>query len=569
MQSLYTPISSSSTRPQPWKPSRWSNVPWFGLLAWVGAILATIGTVVVLTTSNLKPTDEWPSKSTQVQPTVLLAVLTALANTFSRFALSEGATIAWWTAVLRGGTINHLHQVWSQGVSVRAAAFSGRHSTLLAVACILTSAVVIDGPLLQRASRVETYIYSQVVDLDTNLFSKDLPQFFSAYTGYSNNFYTQPFVKIVQDFNRRSAMNVPGNFNCSGNCTATFVAPIFDVDCRPQTASYDLTMPSARNGYTDVENIGFVGIEANDSYVVNVTSLYKNDPACKGQLTGSTCLLRNAVGTYSITFGNGRITDWEKTDTISISNYTDDLETQGVGIPLPSTNGGFIMLANALYSGNVSMQWTFSTPAMAMASPENVLDSSTTGPFATNYMNSLTLGTSSEYVDQLDCSTTWSDPLPDILDAMQELMLRSAISLSNSSTPQTVHAEADVIGTQYISDFRYLAAALAVMLVSSFIVLPLLTGWWRFGRSMSLSPIEIAKAFGAPELDEGSSMDEVAGLLKSVGGKKVMYGAVGVETKVVIPKDDDAASDAHRKVQRLAIAEAERVAAPRPGQFYC
>ena len=155
MQSLYSPISSSPVRSQQWNRSRGRNIPWLGLLAWLGAILASIGTVVVLTTSHLKPTAEWPSKSIPVQPTVLLAILTALAPTSLRFDLSEGATIAWWTAALGSGTMNHLHQVWRQGVSVQAAAFSGRHSTLLSLACILSTAVVIDGLLLQRASRVE------------------------------------------------------------------------------------------------------------------------------------------------------------------------------------------------------------------------------------------------------------------------------------------------------------------------------------------------------------------------------------------------------------------------------
>ena len=571
MQTSYTPISNSQAKPRPWNPSLWRNIPWLGLLAWLAAVLATMGTVVVLKTSDLQPTDEWPSASIPVQPTVLLAILTALANTFLRFALSEGATVAWWAAALRGGTIDHLHQVWTHGVSVRAAAFSGRHGTLLAVACILTSAVVIDGPLLQRASAVGTYDYPETVALDTDLFSHDLPQFFSAYTNGYTNFYTQPFARIVQSFNRRSDMSVPGSFNCPGNCSAVFVAPAFDIDCESRTQSYDLAMPAARNGVSAQETIGYVAIEAHDSYTLNVTSMYKNDEACTGQLTGSTCLLRNAVGRYAISFDARRITDWNMTETVSLSAYADSQESVGVGIPLPSTNGGFIIAANALYSGNASMQWTYSTPAMAMASPENVLDNYLTGPFALNYMNAPRLASASEYVSQLDCTTTWSDPLPDVLAALQELMLRSALSLSNATTPQTVRAASTTVRTRYLSDFRYLAAALAVMLVSTFATLPLLMGWWRFGRTMGLSPVETAKAFGAPELDEGSSMDEVEGLLRSVGGKKVRYGAVvatGAETKVAVRREDASAEEGDRKVRRLMIAEVDGVAAPRPGELY-
>lgn len=89
---------------------------WLARMA--GAALAAVGAAVVLEASHLKPTDELPSKTTQVQPPVLLAIPTALANTFLRFALSEGTTIAWCIAALRGGTVTRLHQVWAQGTSV-------------------------------------------------------------------------------------------------------------------------------------------------------------------------------------------------------------------------------------------------------------------------------------------------------------------------------------------------------------------------------------------------------------------------------------------------------------------
>lgn len=534
--------------------------------------MAAIGTAVVLRSSNMKPADEWPLKTAPVQPTVLLAILTATANTLLRFAFSEAATIMWWTATFKGGSIAHLHRVWAQGVSLRAATFSGRHVNLLAVACIFTSAVVIDGPLLQRASTVEPYQDLVTMDLNTHLFSKDLPQFFSAYESPSTSFYTNSFAKIVQGFNSRSNITLPESSTCPGTCHATVVAPVLDIDCHDRTQGYNVTQQTIYNiSGGPITNIGYVSFDDSNSGpgAFNISVFYKPEDSCVGLLHGATCTLRNGLGRYSITFDDSRIVQWNKTDTISITNYT-AVETIGAGIPLPTTNGGFLIAANALFSGNVSMQWTMATPGMPNAPAEPVLDTALSGAFAVNYMNTPILGSVSEYVDQLNCNTTWSDPLPDILNGLQEMMLRSAVALSNSTTSQAVKASVTRTRTRYVSDYRYLAGALALMLANTFIIFPLFTGWRRFNHSVSLSPIETAKAFGAPALEEASSMNDVTGLLASVGEKRVRYGAVNVAKRVASADREEGNADSAKDVliQRLMIADAGEVEKPQIGHLY-
>lgn len=67
-------------------------------------------------------------------------------------------------------------------------------------------------------------------------------------------------------------------------------------------------------------------------------------------------------------------------------------------------------------------------------------------------------------------------------------------------------------------------AALAVMLLNLLCLLPLFIGYWKLGRTMSLSPIETAKAFEAPFLASCSGDATVDGMLKDVGAKRVLYG---------------------------------------------
>lgn len=63
--------------------------------------------------------------------------------------------------------------------------------------------------------------------------------------------------------------------------------------------------------------------------------------------------------------------------------------------------------------------------------------------------------------------------------------------------------------------------------LSALVVVPLLLKWWRLGRNVSLSPIEIARAFGAPELIVGSGSNSSASeLMREVGSRDIRYGEV-------------------------------------------
>lgn len=127
-----------------------------------------------------------------------------------------------------------------------------------------------------------------------------------------------------------------------------------------------------------------------------------------------------------------------------------------------------------------------------------------------------------------DCSMAWTDPTPDILLFARDLMFRSAIKASNSSMAQTYRTFEQFDRTVYASNYAYLAGAVAVVVADVFVLLPLLWGWWALGRRVSLSPVEVAKAFRAPVVAEAESNASVDALLGRVGGKRVEYGFVTV-----------------------------------------
>lgn len=70
---------------------------------------------------------------------------------------------------MNGSTLGMLHQDWYSGTSLFGALSAGRSINLLAVACILSSLVAVDGPLLQRATRVESRDFNKPTNLHINL----------------------------------------------------------------------------------------------------------------------------------------------------------------------------------------------------------------------------------------------------------------------------------------------------------------------------------------------------------------------------------------------------------------
>jgi hypothetical protein len=90
--------------------------PLLGLLALLGASLCMATSLIILVVSDGKTTTSW-----NVQPTVYLAIASALGAACIRVALSRAAPIAWWRQALDGSTIRSLQNQWeaSQGHVMR------------------------------------------------------------------------------------------------------------------------------------------------------------------------------------------------------------------------------------------------------------------------------------------------------------------------------------------------------------------------------------------------------------------------------------------------------------------
>lgn len=80
-------------------------------------------------------------------------------------------------------------------------------------------------------------------------------------------------------------------------------------------------------------------------------------------------------------------------------------------------------------------------------------------------------------------------------------------------------------------------------------------GWWHIGRPTTLSPLETAKAFGAPLLAECNSNATIKEIVQSVKEKHVKYG---------VREMDDSGDNA----SMLQLASGNEVYTPRSGAAF-
>lgn len=106
------------------------------------------------------------------------------------------------------------------------------------------------------------------------------------------------------------------------------------------------------------------------------------------------------------------------------------------------------------------------------------------------------------------------------------MTFRAGLARRNSTKQsdfQIVTGTGTFVLNRYASDFRFHVAALVVPLLSVVAVMAMMMGWWELERRVSMSPIEIAKALGAPLLDDSGPSGDAEEILKVAGTTKVVY----------------------------------------------
>lgn len=178
--------SDRPSQPLSWKQALIRFGPLSGILGLLLAISSIFAALGILVGSQNSPVSSWAG-----EPSIYLAICTAVANQAMRYATIQGVAIAWWLRASRGSTIARLHVDHRSGTSIRGALASGRHMGLLGLACIFSTFVAIDGPLLQKSSKtVPAPILGQSLPVKINM-AQELPSAFSG--GWLRGVGVSPF----------------------------------------------------------------------------------------------------------------------------------------------------------------------------------------------------------------------------------------------------------------------------------------------------------------------------------------------------------------------------------------
>ncbi|KAI9698653.1 MAG: hypothetical protein M1836_003763 [Candelina mexicana] len=546
----YNPVETRNT----WRTGFFSRLPWGGISALIGAVLCAAASAAILLASDGKVND-W-----RLQPTVYLAITSALSSILVHYALSVGVSYSWWRKAMKEGTtVNDLHRYWEYGNSLWSATLAGKHFNLVALATIMASITPVSGPLIQRASSVVAQELNRNISMTVNM-SPELPSGFTGIIsgrGHLVAVLTSNFSSVMRDYNNKASTNM-SNTGCEGICSAVIQGAGLAMNCSQRTIPFDLSSgsPSQLNfNETKVFSSNFSYSESNpDSIQLNVQ--YKATTDCVGDLVVSTCLLRAAVVEYPVVFRNDSVTLNPN------SSITDDKLKRYLKVDPNRTIGGTTLggIALALNNRFLSVAASRFTGAVGPYTLE------TNGSLATEYV--ATADDKAAYNAANNCNITFFDPIADLVAVTREIMFRTAIRAANASTIQKVQATEVAIRTVYRSHYLFLGLSILVTMLGVVFVAPIFGGWWHLGRGMSMSPIETAKAFSAPLLKGHDSNAGTKGILEEVGTKDLRYGEVvrvnggGIRGDVYIPPDTP------NTTRTLEMANPAWVRAPQEGSRY-
>lgn len=523
-----------------WRPGVWTHIPVPGILAVVGALICIAGTVAVLVRSDGMLVTHWT-----LSPTVYIALMTTGTNMLLRFAFHEGNKIAWWYKAIQGGTLRDLHSRWESGDGFWGALGSGRRFNLVSLASLAATLIVIDQPLIQRASTIVSADFTKPSNI-TAFIAPEIPYGYTGAQygrGSSQQVMTQPMIAAFNDYNSQAPIT-PGFTGCTDTCTGFVDAGGLAAECTTVTGPIAYLQSPRVNASNGILDSAFL---AQSPFSVNFTlrpqqsmnaSYIQMDVAyttnahtgnCGGTLVYRSCKLRSATLSYPITLHNL---------TLELGNITQDARIKafqpagnssgsidGGGDYGRWTLGGLYLAATSLFQANATYQFIGALGTL-LTLPDTLSNQFLETPVGNDTLYGLG-------IPQV-CFSNWTDPTSHILSALNQIAFR--VSINGASFPYrntTAPIPPRFITMQEVrtvnvfkSVYKYLAASTALTIVCVVLVLPTFIGWWELGRSVSLNPLELAKAFDAPLMNGPGSNAPLHELVNTMGMRTVRYGEI-------------------------------------------
>lgn len=170
--------------------------------------------------------------------------------------------------------------------------------------------------------------------------------------------------------------------------------------------------------------------------------------------------------------------------------------------------GGFQFAADSLFASTANFEFGGAVSSLRL-----------TGSTANQYM----FGDNPSGMD----AAAFNDPTDDMINAIRELAFRTSLRAADDNAT-LLQSGVPFVGSLthpiYVTDFRYMVGAALLGLLGILAICPTFYGWWKLGREVSWSPLEIAKAFDAPLLRDVDSNATADQLVRQLDRKRVRYG---------------------------------------------
>lgn len=151
--------------------------------------------------------------------------------------------------------------------------------------------------------------------------------------------------------------------------------------------------------------------------------------------------------------------------------------------------------------------------------------------------------------------------MDDMINSMREIAFRTSIAAASNTflagSVQSVPYKGTSTRIIYITNYHYLIITAAFSLLGMLTVIPTFWGWWEDGREISMSPLEIAKAFDAPlsgPADGNATSNEI---ISQIGERRVQYGELW-----------QANEEFNQRRAKLTFCDASNVLKPGYGKTY-
>ena len=502
---------------------------------------------------------------------------------------------------MSGSTVRDLELQWEAGQSFPRAIIrslkQGRHLNLLTFAGILVALVVIDGPLLQRASTVQLATLNQPVTMDVEL-SPELPHGFSGTWYPGDALSVNDALSLVYGQYTRSASLTGGDSKadqvpirtsayCSGECRATVRAPgIARTDCVNKT--WPITekmlrdpssawgsggvMPSKSIFYTEISLYG-VNVYAGSMRTPGreaalLTTGVTNYESCSGQYVETNCTLSSAVLEYDVVIRGHEMTfETSAASGRVVAEANNTFFNESAKAPQDVTLMGIMLLLQPSISANASLSHTVSKGYLT----DPAMD--TLNLFAMQHFETSLM--------QTKCDVRFSDPTNDIVSMFNSILFRAGVLTGKwrntthlldegLSVHQTVQAQQMEKQNIFHSDLRWFAGAAAIQCITIMLILPVFWGWWNIGVELTLSPFQTAKMLDAPILKDVNSAAGATGISNDIGDRKVKFGLVEVYEPIIPTNTEGKLSSgvAILTGSRIGITDPQGVVRPRKGMRF-